>query len=332
MAIDLTQLPPPKVVEELDFETLLAKRKARLIAATPAETRDAIAATLELESEPLTILLQENAYTELILRQRFNEVAKASLLAYAEKTDLDNRAADYGVSRLLITPADTDANPPTEAVWEEDDRLRYRCQMALEGLSVAGSRGAYLFHTLSASAMLADASVDSPTFVAAEVPADVRAQLPAGAIVLVCSYDAGLTNPLPGDVSIAVLPTTTSTLPTATLVQTAQAALSDDDVRPLTDRPRVQAGTAATYQVVASIEPENGPDADIVLATARSRLDAAIAAARKLGGQLPRSAIYAALHAPGARRVTLAEPAGDIVCDLRHYPDCTAIQLTRGGD
>lgn len=332
MAIDLTQLPPPKVVEELDFETLLAQRKARLIAASPPEIRSGIAAALASETEPLTIELQENTYEAMILRQRMNDAAKASLLAYATGTDLDNRAADYGVSRLLITPADPDANPPTDAVWEEDDRLRYRCQMALEGLSVAGSRGAYLFHTLSASAMLADASVDSPTFVAVELSADVRAKLPAGAIVLVCSYDAGLANPLPGDVSIAVLPTTTSTLPAATLVQTAQAALSDDDVRPLTDRPRVQAGTATTYQVVASVEPENGPDADIVLAAARARLDAAIAAARKLGGQLPRSAIYAALHAPGARRVTLAEPAGDIVCDLRHYPDCTAIQLTRGGD
>lgn len=331
MTIDLTQLPAPKVVEELDYETLLAQRKARLIAAVPAETRDAIATTLELETEPLTILLQENAYTELILRQRINEAAKASLLAYAEKADLDNRAADYGVTRLLVTQADPDATPPIEAVWEDDDRLRYRCQMALEGLSVAGSRGAYLFHTLSASAQLADASVDSPTFAAAEVPDAVRAQLPAGAIVLVCSYDAGLANPLPGDVSIAVLPTSTSTLPAATLVQTAQAALSDDDVRPLTDRPRVIAGIAKPYQVVASIEPENGPDADIVLAAARTRLDSAIAAARRLGGELPRSAIYAALHAPGARRVMLPEPAADIVCDLRHYPDCIAIQLTRGG-
>lgn len=331
MAIDLPGLPPPKIVEELDYETLLAQRKARLVAAAPADLRNAIAASLALDSEPLSILLQENAYTELILRQRINEAAKASLLAYATGTDLDNRAADYGVSRLLITPADPHATPPLEAVWESDDRLRYRCQMALEGLSVAGSRGAYLFHTLSASAMLADASVDAPTFVAANVSATVRAQLPAGAIVLVCSYDAGLVDALPGDVSIAVLPAATSPLPVATLVQTAQTALSDDDVRPLTDHPRVQAGIATPYQVVAFVEPENGPDADLVLAAARTRLDAAIAAARKLGGQLPRSAIYAALHAPGTHRVTLSEPAGDILCDLRHYPDCTAILLTRGG-
>jgi phage-related baseplate assembly protein len=33
--------------------------------------------------------------------------------------------------------------------------------MAMEGTTVAGSRGAYLFHTLSASANVADAFIDS---------------------------------------------------------------------------------------------------------------------------------------------------------------------------
>jgi phage-related baseplate assembly protein len=102
------------------------QRKTRLIAAMPADIRDQVSATLELETEPLTIELQENAYTEMILRQRINEAAKSNLLAYAEKEDLDNKAADYDVARLLITQADPDAVPPVEAVWESDDRLRLR--------------------------------------------------------------------------------------------------------------------------------------------------------------------------------------------------------------
>lgn len=98
----------------------------------------------------------------MILRQRVNDATRATMLAYASGTDLDNRAADYDVQRLLITPADPDAIPPVEAVWESDERLRYRCQMALEGLSVAGSRGAYVFHALSASPLVGDVAVDSP--------------------------------------------------------------------------------------------------------------------------------------------------------------------------
>jgi len=54
-----------------------------------------------------------------------NEAAKSNLLAYAEKEDLDNKAADYDVARLLITPANPDAVPPVEAVWESDDRLGF---------------------------------------------------------------------------------------------------------------------------------------------------------------------------------------------------------------
>ncbi|MEC5206378.1 phage-related baseplate assembly protein [Vogesella perlucida] len=328
--IDLSRLAAPTILVEPDFETLLAERKARLIAAAPAELREGLAAALQLESEGLTAELQQQAYSELVLLQYVNECARATMLAYATGTDLDHRAADYDVQRLLITPANPDATPPTEAVWEDDDSLRRRCLLAFDGLSVAGSRGAYLFHTLSASADIADASVDAPTFAAVDVPAAVRAQLPAGAIVLVCTYDAGLPAPLPGDVSIAILPTTTSQAAPASLASTAQAALSEDDVRPLTDRPRVQPGTATPFQISAIIEPESGPDADLVLAAAQARLDAAIQAARKLGGELPLSAIYAALHVPGARRVRLLAPAADIVCDKRHYPDCTGIQLARG--
>ncbi|MBY0445833.1 MAG: baseplate assembly protein, partial [Burkholderiales bacterium] len=65
--VDLSRLPPPNLIEALDFETIFKERKAALIALYP----DA-AAVLTLESEPLTKLLQENAYRELIQRQKIN--------------------------------------------------------------------------------------------------------------------------------------------------------------------------------------------------------------------------------------------------------------------
>ena len=51
--IDLSQLPAPDVVETLDFETILAERKATLISLYPEDEQEAIARTLTLESEPL---------------------------------------------------------------------------------------------------------------------------------------------------------------------------------------------------------------------------------------------------------------------------------------
>ncbi|MFT7099200.1 MAG: phage-related baseplate assembly protein [Rickettsiales bacterium] len=91
--------------------------------------------------------MQVIAYRELLLRNRINEAAKANMLAYASGSDLDNLAAFYGVERL----AD-----------EEDDRLKIRTQLALEGFSTAGPVGAYIFHALSASNKVKSVSVKSP--------------------------------------------------------------------------------------------------------------------------------------------------------------------------
>ncbi len=75
--VDLAQLPPPQIIEVLDFEVILADVKAVMIAAFPDEQQASVAAALKLESEPLTILAQVIAYRELMLRQRINEGAAA---------------------------------------------------------------------------------------------------------------------------------------------------------------------------------------------------------------------------------------------------------------
>lgn len=144
--IDLNQLPAPDVVEELDFETILAERKATLISLYPEDQQEAVARTLTLESEPLVKLLEENAYRELLWRQRVNEAARAVMLACAAGNDLDVIGANYNTTRLTITPADDSTIPPTPAVMESDTDYRLRIQQAFEGLSVAGSVGAYQYH------------------------------------------------------------------------------------------------------------------------------------------------------------------------------------------
>ena len=127
--INLTQLPAPKAIEEFSFEQIFARKKAALIALCPDSTRAAIAAALELESEPLTIDLQQQAYQELLLRQRINEATAANMLALATGSDLDHIAARAGLERKLITPAKPEADPPAEAIWETDKALRRRVQL-----------------------------------------------------------------------------------------------------------------------------------------------------------------------------------------------------------
>ena len=138
--IDLSKLPAPDVIETLDFETLLTDYINDFIVRNPNY------ATL-LESDPAIILMQVVAYREMLLRARINEAAKANMLAYATKGDLDNLAAFFGVERLED---------------ETDERLRKRTQLALEGFSTAGPVGAYIFHSLSASNEVKSVSVKSP--------------------------------------------------------------------------------------------------------------------------------------------------------------------------
>lgn len=124
----LSQLPAPAAIEETDFEGIFARKKAALTALCPESIRETVAQTLELESEPLTIDLQQQAYQELLVRNRINEAVKANLLAYAQGSDLDHIAAQYGLSRKTIRAADPDANPPVAAEYETDDAFRARVQ------------------------------------------------------------------------------------------------------------------------------------------------------------------------------------------------------------
>lgn len=293
--IDLSLLPPPAVVEALDFEALLAARKARLLELTPEADRPAVAATLALESEPIAKLLQESAYHELVLRQRINDAARANMLATATGADLDNLAALLGVQRLALLPADLEATPPVLALLESDADLRRRAQLAIEGTTVAGSRGAYLYHALGAHTDVADAAVDSPA---------------------------------PGEVRVAVLSRTGDGAPAADVIDAVRAALSAEDVRPLCDYVAVEPAQIVPFAVAAVLHADSGPAAASALAAAHAALADYLARPRRIGASVPRSAIYAALHQPGVTRVELVTPAADIVLDARQAAHCTSVALS----
>lgn len=125
VAIDLSQLPAPQVVEQIDYEQILAERKAYAIRLWPMEEQAEIATRLNMESEPLTKLLEENAYREMVWRQRVNEASVANMLALAKGADLENLSANYNVKRLVIQVANPSTIPPLPKLMESDDiRMR----------------------------------------------------------------------------------------------------------------------------------------------------------------------------------------------------------------
>lgn len=289
--IDLTLLSAPDVVEQLDFETILSAMLADL------QSRDATFTAL-VESDPAYKILEVCAYRELLIRQRVNDAAKSVMLAYAADSDLDHLAAVFGVQRLLVDAGDPEAIPPIDPTYESDTALRLRVQLAPESWTCAGSSGAYRFHALSASAQVADANVTSPA---------------------------------PGQVTVTVLSTIGDGTPDAALIDTVEAALSDETVRPLTDVVTVQAATIVSYTINASLTLFTGPDAEVVRSNAFVAVQAYSVAQHKLGRDVTLSGLYAALHQSGVQNVTLTAPAADIAIAYNQAPYCTSITVTIGG-
>lgn len=214
-AINLAELPPPEVIARLDFETIFAALKADLAARDPN-----LAPVLDLESETATKMLQVWAYRELLLRAEFDDAGRGNMLAFASGANLEQLAAFYGVTRAVVQVANPSATPPVPEILEDDERLRRRTQLALEGFTTAGPRGSYHFWGLGASPLV---------------------------------KDIGVLSPEPGQVEVTVLSTESTGVADAALQATVFAALNDDDVRPLTDRVVVQSATVVAYNLVASL-------------------------------------------------------------------------------
>ncbi len=299
VALDLSQLPAPQIVEQIDYEQILAERKAYAISLWPLEQQAEIAARLIVPSEPLTKLLEENAYREIIWRQRVNEASVANMLALAKGTDLDQLAANFNVKRLVIQGANPTAMPPKPKLMESDDSLRERAQMAWEGLSTAGPRNAYIFHARSADGQVADATAESPA--PAEVVVTVQSVLSDGTA-------------------------------SQALLDKVNAYLSDDDRRPLADRLTVQGAQILNYQIKARIYPlSSGPETELVLAAAQSQLLKFVHQRRRLGLEVSESIVHAALHVEGVRKVLLQDWT-DIVATRYQAPYCTGIELALGAE
>ncbi|MEN5198179.1 baseplate J/gp47 family protein [Pseudomonas wadenswilerensis] len=290
-SVDLSALPAPQVLEDLDFEALFQADLATF-RSHMGDNWDAA-----VESDPVTKLLEVGAYRKLLNRARVNDAAKALLLAYAQGSDLDQLAANVQLQRLVVQAQDPGTVPPTAQVLEEDDALRERVQLVYEGLTTAGPRNSYILHARNASGQVADATAESP--------------LPAQVVVTVLALE--------GDGSAA-----------AELLDTVRLKLNDDDVRPVGDRLTVQGAQILRYRIDAVVHMSgNGPEIEATLAECKRRLQAWINPRRRLGVEVARSGVDAQLHINGVSRVDLNNWA-DLRPTRAQAAWCEGITVTRG--
>ncbi|SDU56696.1 baseplate J/gp47 family protein [Pseudomonas mandelii] len=265
--VDLSALPAPDVLEQLDFE----------------DTYDEALGTFRgymgdnwsapIESEPVVKVLEVGAYMKVANRARVNDGCKALLLAHAIGSDLDHLGANYNLKRLVIQTEDLSAVPPVPEIKEQDDPFRERIQLAFEGLTTAGPRASYILHARNASGLVMDATAESPA---------------------------------PCYVTVTVLSSEGKGVASAELLATVKAALNDEDVRPVCDRVTVQSAQIIDYRIDAILHMAGaGPEGDASLAEATSRLAKWINPRKRLGVEVARSAVDAQLHVAGVARVEL---------------------------
>lgn len=291
--VDLSRLPAPTVVEPLDYAAIRADALAEFQALC---TDAGIIFDATIESDPVVKVLELFAWRELRLRQRVNDAARAVMVAYAQGPDLDALGALFEIERAIVTPADPDTGTP--AVLESDDAFRRRMVLAPEGFSVAGPTGAYIFHALSASAEIVDATAISPA---------------------------------PGEVLVTVLGMVDSGVVDAALLDLVEARLNADEVRPITDAVTVQAATPINFAINATLIYRTGPDKAVALAAAQAGLADYRARSRRLGRSVTRAGITAALFVEGIQNIVLTSPAADIVPDAEQFARHTGTTLVDGG-
>jgi phage-related baseplate assembly protein len=287
--IQLDQLPPPDVVERLEYETLLAMAEAKMREKWPAYSAT-------VESDPIRKNLQVLAYIVMQERQKKNDDARACFLATAKGNDLINWAANLGVERLLISPAIPELD--IDAVWESEDDLRYRCQLAPTGYSVAGPDEAYEFHARSASGLVLDARVSTPA---------------------------------PGTVLISIMSRIGDGTASDELLATVRTYVNAKAVRPTTDKVIVQSVIIVPFTVSALLKFYAGPDPDVVLETALTKLQAFLAESRRIGRSITLSGLFASLKVPGVQDVLDLVPAATLVMDDTHAGYCTDVDVRPGG-
>lgn len=161
---------------------------------------------------------------------------------------------------------------------ETDAELTARILLAPGAYSVAGPIDSYKSHTYAVNTTITDVSVESPT---------------------------------PGDVVVTFV-LDDGAIPGATLIAEVLAALSAEEVRPLTDNVTVQAPSTLTYAITLTyyISTDDSGEATAIQAAVDAAILAWITWQRSaLGRDVNPSKLIADILAAGAKRVVLTDPA-----------------------
>ena len=111
------------------------------------------------------------------------------------------------------------------------------------------------------------------------------------------------------------------------MLRRVEERLSGEDVRPGTDLVTVISAEIIPYEIQAVLELYPGVAGSPPLDEAKKRLGRKAEELHRLGCDVPRSALIAAAHVSGIKKVELIKPEADIPIERHQAAHCTKIKV-----
>ena len=286
--IDVSALPPPEVLEPLDFEQTLAATVVDLQTRYPQFSA-------KLESEPVIKQFEAFSYRDTLLRTRVNSAARAVLPAFAVRSDLDNIVARANVVRLPIA-FDSDEVP---TAYESDSDLLSRYLAAFAAPS-AGSEDAYIYQAATA--------------------------WPDRYDIRVLNYADGV-GLSPGEVAVYLLAKDGGEVSNDT-VATVFAALGTKTARPLTDVVTIRKAEVVNWRIEAHLTILKGASPAKVVEARRAAALAFGRSRYHIGGLVTTAGANSTLWDPNVVNVVMADPGSNVAGGPGKAPYLTEVVLT----
>lgn len=293
--IDLSRLARPRAIEQLDADQLIGDFITRFLEAwTVFRAADPSLPNYTAEglrTDLAAIVARPFSALRLEDRQRVNDAVLSVLAPYAEKSDLDAIAASVNIERLVLSPASTTA----AAVMETDAALLRRYLLAMSR-PAAGSSDRYLLEAWTAWPQMGDCRVNGRAIHGRRGDVDIVVSGPAGR------------DPTPAELALV------------------RTAVLDPSCKPEAVSVSVMAAQRWPYAVSLVIELPRGPDPQLVVAEAETRVSAAAAERTVIGGEIPPERLAGAAYGANVIKVRDLAPVSR-AADPYVTPVCTAIAV-----
>ena len=323
----IDRIPEPDVLKVAGFDPVLAAIKGLTLERVEAMRPDdatAVAETLENDAELSSIIAQACAMVVVNRERRLNDKIRQILLLWAKGTNLDARAADYGITRQVIKKGNPSAFPPIPDEMESDVDLLTRCLLAPFGFATTGSELAYRFHlmTLGDKPLI---TVTSPqpnrVVMTYDFPEGSRSGEVKDGRAKMAKAESGL-------VDCWLLSREGDGTPSDELLAYATRYMNRSDIALASDVITVKAATIKPYQIKMKLHGSNSPGGVIDPAPAKAELEAYAEGSHRLEGFIDPGRLYAIAHGhQTVVRAEVIEPAAPVSCAVNEAPYCTGVTV-----